>query len=143
MAIIQAKTLFRTVLKANGYSEIYDEPFNNDNVADTYADKSYNLVLGSVSQGSASAVDLELSVPITLNIYFNGGREVQQTIDDKVIPLCEDLIADLMNVANRSGTVVKNLTLTSFNISPYQIDTNERALRASLDFDVISYLCVD
>lgn len=143
MGVVGAKEYFRTRLKLQGYTEVYDEPFQVDGIADNYDDRSFTLNIGSITQASISNVDVGLNVPITVNLYFKSRREVQDNLDSNIYPLCELLIADLMNVENRSSSAVQNVILSSLDVVPYETDDNERSIRASLVFDATTYICLD
>jgi hypothetical protein len=143
MGVVEAKEYFRTRLKLQGYTEVYDEPFNNDGIADNYEDSSFSLNIGTISQDGISNVDVSINFPVTINLYFKSRREVQEHLDSTIYPLCEVLIADLMNVENRSSSSVKNISLSSVDVVPYETEDNERSIRASLVFDVLTFICLD
>jgi hypothetical protein len=84
-----------------------------------------------------------VNVPVRVNLYFKSRREVQENLDSNILPLCESLIADLMGVENRSSSAVQNVILSSLEIVPYEVDDNERSIRASIEFDATTFICID
>lgn len=139
MSLELVRPYFRTRVSALGYTE-WTDGFGIDNIPETVLDKSFHITHGAVSPRSRSGQDIVYTVPITVNVFFKGYREVTLAIDEGMGG-AEAIVNACIKQANYVAPI-KLVELDTFTVEPYDEVDNDNIVKAEINFNVVVPVCL-
>jgi hypothetical protein len=107
-----------------GYTE-WKDGFAFNNIPETIIDRSYHVLVESVTGGPINHTHQDTSSTVVLRVFFRGYSLATEAIDASIISL-EEIINDICKVANRTDTLL-NVIFDDAEISPLNEDNDNSA----------------
>jgi hypothetical protein len=139
MSLELVRPYFRTRVSALSYTE-WTDGFGIDNIPETILDKSFHITHGTVGPRSRSGQDIVYSVPITVNVFFKGYREVTEAIDLGMAG-AEAIVNACIKQANYVAPI-KLVEFVGFTVEPYEEIENDNIVKTEINFNVIVPVCL-
>lgn len=140
MALELVRPYFRSRINALEFKE-WKDGFASNNIPQTIIDRSYHLRHGTVSKRLSSSTDIVYVIPITVNAFFKGYKDVSSGID-RAMAGAEAIINDCVYIPNYVNPI-KIVEFVGFTVEPYDEIKNDNIIRAVIDFNVIAPVCID
>lgn len=130
MSLNNIRPYFRTRLDGLGYLE-HEDGFNRQNIPQTILNKSYHILVESVSGGPINHTDQFTESSVLVSVFFKGYRNVNEAIDDAISNV-ETIIKDVCKVVNRTSTLL-NVVFEGSDFLPLS-DTNDNSVLVEMRF---------
>lgn len=140
MALSSLRPYFRTHLVALGYTE-WKDGFNSENIPSTGLHMSFFIAPGSGTTRKFNQADIEMEVPISLEMRFKGYRNAQDAVD-LAYEQAESIIDRVCKASNRIGTAIKNVYPDGFSVERLD-NTNDNASILVMNFTSLVILAPD
>jgi hypothetical protein len=138
MSITLIKPYFRSGLNSLGLYE-WTDGFPSDNIPSTLVEESYQHNIEEISGSQLGALDHGFNVSYTVDVFFNGYRDVKTNID-RAVSRGEDIVVQLCNPANY-GSDVQRVELASMRPVPLDEDLNDNVIKLEMRFEVRVSVC--
>lgn len=132
---------FIAKLNALGLTE-WSDGFGLDNVPSTVLDNCYQWSLGTTFQENKSQAEITLIVPFNLVVRLKAYREVKDKMYDGM-DTAESIIASLVNIEDQIQFGIKGVVLNSFDLRPFQDDTNDNVVELAFTYEARIHVCID
>lgn len=129
---------FRTRLNALSYTE-WADGFGIDNIPDTILDRSYHIQHGNIVQRSRGGSDIVYVVPITINVFYKGFRDVSTAIDQGMAG-AEAIVNACVKQANYTNPI-KIVEFGGFTVEPLD-ESNDNTVKAVINFNAVVPVCL-
>ena len=139
MSLEKIRPFFRERLSDLGFLE-HEDVFNRENIPKTIIDKSFHILIDSISGGSINHTHQDITAGVTISLYFKGFRDVGQTLDASILDV-ERIIKQVCNVKARTSELL-NVVFNSADFSAINIE-NDNSIIAEMSFDAQIVMCVD
>lgn len=132
---------FIAKLNALGLTE-WSDGFGLDNIPATILDSSYQWQLGSSFQEAKSQAEVTMIVPFNLVVRLKAYRDVKARMYESM-DQAELIIASLLNIEDQIQFGIKGVALNSFDLRPFQDDTNDNVVELAFTYEARIHVCID
>ena len=139
MSLSNVRSYLKTRMDGLGFEE-WRDGFAVNNIPETVIDKSYHILVESISGGAINHTHQDTESEVSVRIFFKGYRDVTEAIDTAIISI-ETIVKDVCKAANRTSEVL-NVVFEGVNLSP-QSDTNDNSVFVEMNFSVRVILDVE
>ena len=139
MSLELVRPYFRTRINLLNYTE-WADGFGIDNIPETLLDRSYHILHGNITQRSRGGVDIVYVVPITVNVFYKGFRDVTTAIDQGMAG-AEEIINSCIKKANYTNPI-KLVEFEGFTVEPYDEVSNDNTVKAVISFNAVIPVCL-
>ncbi len=139
MALTDVRAYFRTRMNALNFKE-WPDGFNFENIPSNILDKSFHIQSDTITPDAVNMTTYDFSSPVTLRLFVKGFRNPAQAIDDAIV-FYESILCEVLDPANRLGTLIQNVTPGSTSILPLS-DNNDNAVILEMEFTARVFLNV-
>lgn len=130
MSLTNIRTYFRERFDGLSYLE-HEDGFNRQNIPQTILNKSYHILVESVTGGPINQLDQRTSSGVLISVFFKGYRNVNEAIDDAISNV-EIIIKDVCKIANRTSMLL-NVVFEGCDFLPLS-DTNDNSVLVEMRF---------
>lgn len=125
MSLTLVRGYFKTRLEGLGYSE-WRDGFSVENVPETVLDKTFHVLLESVTGGSINHTHQDTVSAVIVRVFFRGYRDVTEAIDESISGL-EGIVKDVCKVENRTSKIL-NVVFDGADFEPLNISNDNSVL---------------
>jgi len=120
----------------------WEDGFGLDNIPATILDSSYQWSLGTAFQESKSQAEVTMIVPFNLIVRLKAYRDVKTRMYSSM-DKAEEIISSLLNIEDQIQFGIKGVVLNSFDLRPFQDETNDSVVELALTFEARIHVCID
>lgn len=132
--VSDVRSYFRARLNSLGLKE-WDSPFE-EQAPENIIDRSYHVILGEMASIKNNQRDLELNVPVAIDVMIKGYRKNIEGYD-KAVTLFDSILLEILAAANRlTQPSIKNILISSAGLERFAT-SNDNTIRIKMEFLVL------
>lgn len=139
MALTDVRSYFRTRMNALSFKE-WPDGFNFENIPKNIINKTFHIQSDTITPDATNMTTYDFSSPVILRLFIKGFRDPAQAIDD-AIGFYEEILCEVLDPANRLGTLIQNISPGPTSILPLS-DNNDNAVILEMEFTARVFLNV-
>lgn len=140
MSLSSVRSYFRSRCLAVGLKE-HADAFNEENIASTYLDNSFHVMLNGFSGIKLNQNDQEVRCGVIVSFWIKGFRNPTEGLD-RAVSKSELLIKETLKNSNRLGQCLKNVVFLDVAYAALSED-NDNAIKVTLNFEALTILEIE
>lgn len=135
------KPYFTGKMAALGFTE-WEDGFADDNIPATLLDKSFHQLMTLASGTAINQESFEIRVSQQVKVFLKGFRDPAQAIAEGLVS-AQSIIASSLKVKDYKAAGITGLFFDSFTVDPLAEFQNDNVIVITLNFEVLTFNCID